>query len=168
MAKQRLPVRLVNRLMTSFTTQIARRGFRAIGVPNSVVPLLAGIVRRINHQIQWGNKIAWEKRMQTVQDLYREFLKEKHNVSPVYRFRGPSETVRTASGETRRVQPSSTPKPEPRSRLEKLRAKIDSSTLVLGGLSFVVIASIGGPMLAKRVKWVDPLDVTSSRLDNSK
>ena len=168
MAKQQLPTRLVNRLMTSFTTQIARRGFRAIGVPNTVVPILAGIVRRINHQIQWGNKHVWEKRMQTIQDLYREFLKDKHNVSPVYRFRGPSETVRTASGETRRVSTPHIPNPEPTSRFGKLRSKIDPTTLVLGGLSFVVIASLGGPMLAKKVKWVDPLDATSSRLDNFK
>ena len=167
MAKQKLPTKLVNRFMTSFTTQIARRGFRAIGVPNSVVPILAGMVRRINYQIQWGNRAVWEKRIQTAKDLYQEFLKEKHDVSPVYRFRGPSETVRTASGESRRYVPETPPpRPEPTTRLGKLRAKIDSTTVIIGGLGFVVLASMGGPILAKKLKWIDPLDATSSRLDN--
>ena len=167
MPKQKLPTRLVNRFMTSFTTQIARRGFRAIGVPNSVVPILTGIVRRVNYQIQWGNRAVWEKRMQSAKDLYQEFIKEKQDVSPVYRFRGPSNTVREASGEFHRpVSEIPKPKSEPTTRYEKLRAKIDSTTIILGGLTFVVFASMGGPILAKKLKWVDPLDAASSRLDN--
>ena len=151
--------------MTSFTTQVARRGFRAIGVPNSFVPVLAGIVRRINYQIQWGNRAVWEKRAEKAKYLYQEFMKEKHDVSPVYRFRGPSDTMRSATGESRRFVPE-IPVPEPTTRLGKLRAKIDSTTVIIGGLGFVVFASLGGPMLAKKLNWVDPLDATSSRLDN--
>ncbi len=162
--------RLVNRFMTSFTTQIARRGFRAMGVPNSVIPFLAGIVRRINYQIQWSNSALWKQRTEEARNLYREFLKERHEVSPVYRFRGPSETVRRASGDrTGRIQPVpvvNAQVKEPSSRFEKLRHKLDSSTLVLGGLGFVIVTSMGGPMLAKKMNWVDPLDAASSRLDN--
>jgi hypothetical protein len=162
--------------MTSFTTQIARRGFRMLGVPNTFIPFLANSIRQINRQIQWGNRALWNKRFEEAKYLFEEFKKGRHNVSPVYRFRGGSDTLRKEQGIPRMTVPetqmaasskSASNRNGPIGRIDQFRSKLDPSSVFMGGLAFVVIASIGGPAVAKKVNWVDPLDAASQRLDSS-
>ena len=57
-------------------------------------------------------------------------------------------------------KPPVKPKPlqtGPQTVFQKVRSKIDGSSVVIGALGVVVIASIAGPVIAKRVHWVDPV-----------
>ena len=161
---KRLPLssKLVNRFMNTFTSQVARRGLRAAGLPRHAIPLAIGFVREMNRHIQWGNKQVWTQRLNTAKQMYGEFLDWQRQVSPVYRFRGGSATVRPhLSRETVRDkyrEPSSFPNSGKR---------IDSSTIIVAGLGFVVIASMAGPWLAKKVHYVDPLDVREQSINNN-
>jgi hypothetical protein len=144
--------RIVNRVVSGFTSQVARRALRALGVPRNIIPVAVGMVRELNRQARWGDKVVWRKRLERGKMIYKEFANWQREVSPVYRFRGGSRTVQPfLSQETVRDK----------YRDPSLRrpAKIDGSTVIVGGLGFVVVASLAGPWLAKRVNYVDPLDV---------
>jgi len=129
-----------------------------IGVPNTWIPFLANSIRQINYRIQWN------KRIDEAIFLFNEFKKGQHDVSPVYRFRGGSSTLKQHLGGP--VQSPVSSSHVPKTRMEKIRSKIDPSSVFMGGLAFVVIASIGGPALAKKVNWTDPLDAANQRLEN--
>ena len=162
MKKLPLSSKVVNRVMNSFTSQFARRGLRAVGVPRMVVPMAVGVVRELNRHIQWGNKAVWSRRLTDAKRMYSEFLDWQREVSPVYRFRGGSSTVRPhLSNETVRDKyrdPSIGLKSSGKSK------KFDSSTVIVGGLGFVVLVSMAGPWLAKKVNYVDPLDMRESSM----
>lgn len=163
---------MVNRFVNSFTSQVARRGLRAVGTPKMIVPVLIGFVREFNRQMQWGNKAVWNQRMEKAKELYAEFQARQNEVSPVYRFRGGSKTVRPhLSHETVRDKIRD-PSAHPSLSIKKysFRSKsfeFDSSTLLLGSLGFVIIASIAGPSIAKKVNYVDPLDALELNLKES-
>lgn len=161
---KRLPLssKLVNRFTNTFTSQVARRGLRAAGLPQHVIPLAIGFMREMNRQIQWGNKQVWAQRINLAKQMYGEFLDWQQQVSPVYRFRGGSATVRPhLSRETVRD------KYRDASCVPQSSKRIDSSTLFVAGLGFVVIASMAGPWLAKKVHFVDPLDLREQSITNN-
>lgn len=161
---KRLPLssKLMNRFMNTFTSQVARRGLRAAGLPRHVIPLAIGFVREINRQIQWGNKHVWTQRINSAKQMYGEFSDWQQQVSPVYRFRGGSATVRPhLSRETVRDKYRDPP------CVPQSSKRIDSSTLFVAGLGIVVIASMAGPWLAKKVHFVDPLDLREQSINNN-
>ena len=161
--------RIVNRFMNAFTSQSIRRVLRAYKAPPVSIPIILGAVREVNRQIQWGNKALWKQRVEKCKALWAEFREKQNELSPVYRFRGGSNTVspylsqetvrdRLRDSETK-IKPSSASSSSSYSKL-----KIDPSTLFLGGLGFVVFASIAGPAIAKRVNTIDPLDARESQI----
>ncbi len=163
MGPKSLGAKFVNRFAGSFTTQLARRGLRGLGVPRTVLPIATGIIREVNRYIQWGNSAVWNKRKEWVLQRFAEFREKQNEGSPVYRFRGGSSTVRPyLSHETIRdkYRDPSLVKVNPDS-------KFDTSTVIMGGLAFVVIASLGGPALAKKVHFIDPLDVRDNEIQSS-
>ena len=158
--------KVVNRFVNSFTSQVVRRGLRSVGTPNMIVPALIGIVRQVNHQIQWGNSALWKQRLERAKELLLILQEKQNEVSPVYRFRGGSANVRPhLSNETVRDRIRD-PSLNQRQNVSGKR-RFDSSTILLGGLSFVIVASMAGPALAKRVNYVDPLDLKESNMKGS-
>ncbi len=143
---------------------MSRRGLRSFGVPRQVVPFALGIVREFNRQMQWGNRAVWARRIENGKIMYKDFLVWQKEVSPVYRFRGGSATVRPhLSQETVRDKFRNPQLSKPK----KIAGRIDSSTVIVGGIGFVVIASMAGPWLAKKVNYIDPLDVREASLTTS-
>ena len=142
--------RLMNRLANGFVSQVVRRGLRAVGMPQGVIPVAVSLVRQLNRPALWGRRFESAKRM------YEEFLTWQRQVSPVYRFRGGSPTVRPyLSQETVRDKYRD---PNLRNRWNKIGDKCDTSTVLVSGLGIVVLGSLGGPWLAKKINYVDPLD----------
>ena len=124
-----------------------------------VVPMAVGVVRELNRQIQWGNKAVWSRRLTEAKRMYMEILDWQREVSPVYRFRGGSSTVRPhLSSETVRDKYRDPSNSSGRTK------RFDSSTVIVGGLGFVVFVSMAGPWLAKKVNYVDPLDMRESSM----
>ena len=163
MGPKPLSVKFLNRFVGSFLTQFTRRGLRGAGIPRAIIPVATGMVREFNRHMQWGNAAVWKQRKETAKQLFAEFQEKQKELSPVYRFRGGSSTVRPhLSQETIRdkYRDPSLVKP-------KLDSKIDSSSVIAGGLAFVVIASLAGPALAKKIHYVDPLDVRDSDIQGS-
>jgi hypothetical protein len=157
-------VRILNRFINGFLAQVTRRVLRSFGVNRSIVPIAVGVVREFNRYMQWGNKAVWRQRFNNGKRMYSEFLQWQQQVSPVYRFRGGSSTVRPhLSQETVRDKFRN---PELNRVTTKIGGRrVDTSTLLVGGLGFVVIASMAGPWLAKKVNYIDPLDLRESDLN---
>ena len=154
----------VTRFVNSFLSQATRRGLRAAGVPRHFVPFAVGMVRDFNRKMQWGNRAVWSKRVENGKAMYSEFTQWQKEISPVYRFRGGSATVRPhLSQETVRDKFRN---PNLVTRRRFAGGRIDSSTLIVGGIGFVVIASMAGPWLAKRVNYVDPLDLREASISS--
>jgi hypothetical protein len=121
------------------------------------------MIREFNRYMRWGDAQVWNKRIETAKKLFAEFQEKQKEISPVYRFRGGSSRVRPhLSQETIRdkYRDPTIVKPKPDS-------KIDASTVIAGGLAFVVIASLAGPALAKKIHFVDPLDVRETEINDS-
>ena len=157
-----LSTKIINRFMNSFALQSVRRTLRASGVPRISFPIILGLVREVNRHIQWGNTALWRKRIDACKQLFGELRHKQNEVSPVYRFRGGSKTVNPfLSQETVRDKMRDPHRPTP-------GKSIDSSTLFLGGLGFVILASMLGPELAKRINTIDPLDARESQIVSSK
>jgi hypothetical protein len=49
---------------------------------------------------------------------------------------------------------------------ESKQTGIDKTTVVMATLGIMVSFSLIGPMIAKRAKWVDPLEVAEAKLDD--
>ena len=159
--------KIVNRFANTFTSQVARRSLRALGTPTTLIPFAIGLVREVNRQIQWGNKTVWNRRIEMAKQLYDEFKEKQNELSPVYRYRGGSKTVRPhLSNETIRDKirdPNAYVDKAPR----KTYNRFDPGTVMLGGLGFVIVASIAGPSLAKKVNYVDPLDTLEANIGSN-
>lgn len=159
--------KIVNRFANTFTSQVARRSLRALGTPTNLIPFAIGLVREVNRQIQWGNKTVWNRRIEMAKQLYHEFKEKQNELSPVYRYRGGSKTVRPhLSNETIRDKirdPNAYVDKAPR----KTYNRFDPGTVMLGGLGFVIVASIAGPSVAKKVNYVDPLDTLEANIGSN-
>jgi hypothetical protein len=143
--------------MNALTSQAARRGFRAAGLPRTLTPIVSHTMRELNRHIQWGNPVVWNRRWERVKEIGQAIRDQQTYESPVYRHRGLS---KTASSQMSRNSPSLS---RPR---ESKQTGIDKTTVVMATLGIMVSFSLIGPMIAKRAKWVDPLEVAEAKLDD--
>jgi len=161
MAKQKqLATKIINRFLNAFTVQSVRRTLRAAKVPPVSVPIIVGLVREANRHIQWGNGPLWNRRIAKAKEFFAEFKQKQNEISPVYRFRGGSRTVSPfLSHETVRDKLR-----DPNLNVSSRKSRFDPSAIFLGGLGFVVFASLAGPAIAKQINTVDPLDARETQL----
>ena len=149
--------RIVTRFVNGFTSQVARRYLRRIGAPSMIIPMVTATVREVNRKVQWGNTALWKRRA----EAFGQFLQESQNrpLSPVYRFRGGSGTMRRLT--------SPRPLASVAAGKSARTSRFDSTTVLLSGLGLVVIGSIAHPMIAKKVNFVDSSAPNSGSPDDS-
>ena len=128
-------------------------------IPKSILSSFPSLLNTWTPQVNLAKERA--------QFVIDELINQRNQISPVYRFKGGSERVRNkpgARGPSTHADahpPARTPTRAPRSVRDRFSKLLEPSSLLVGGLGFVIFASIAGPMMAKHVNYIDPLDQAS-------
>ncbi len=143
---------MIKKFVNAFAKQATRRAARAADIPRILMPAVHNAVREINRQIQWGNTKVWQQRWEFTKQLARTIQQQQTEVSPVYRHRGLSKTVRAHVGPNPEIAPPT--------------RNNNRTTIVMSGLAAMALFSLVGPVVAKKVNWNDPLKTAEARLSD--